>query len=99
MLQRSPASPPASRSDLKALESEALAHSAAMYRLAARLVGSATDAEDGMQEAFTKAITELRSGAFRGDSSLSTWLYRVVTNVAWPTVAMHPRGTPHSRRR
>jgi RNA polymerase sigma-70 factor (ECF subfamily) len=69
-------------SDVKALEREALGHSAALFRLAARLLGNTADAEDVVQEAFIKAISELRRGAFRGDSSLSTWLYRVVTHVA-----------------
>ena len=82
VIQQSQASPPAGASDVSALEREALAQSGAMYRLAARLVGSAADAEDVLQEAFAKAISELRRGGFRGDSSLSTWLYRVVTNSA-----------------
>jgi RNA polymerase sigma-70 factor (ECF subfamily) len=68
--------------DVKALEREALGHCAALYRLAARLLGNAADADDVVQEAFVKAISELRRGGFRGDSALSTWLYRVVTNVA-----------------
>jgi RNA polymerase sigma-70 factor (ECF subfamily) len=78
--QRAQASP--QPRDPKAIEREALAHSGALYRLAARLMGSIAEAEDVVQEAFIKAISELRRGGFRGDSSLSTWLYRVLTNVA-----------------
>lgn len=69
--------------DIKALEREALAHSAALYKLAARLLGNAAEAEDVLQEAFAKAITELRRGAFRGDCALSSWLYRIVTHAAF----------------
>lgn len=68
--------------EVKALEREALAQAPALYRLAARLLGNASDADDVVQEAFIKAISELRRGAFRGESSLSTWLYRIVTHVA-----------------
>jgi len=44
-----------------------------------RLVGEA-EAEDVAQEAFVKASKAL--DGFRGDSSLSTWLYRIATNAA-----------------
>jgi RNA polymerase sigma-70 factor (ECF subfamily) len=53
-----------------------------MYRLAARLLGDAQEAEDVLQDAFARVLEQLRRGAFRGDCTLSTWLYRVVTNVA-----------------
>jgi RNA polymerase sigma-70 factor (ECF subfamily) len=69
-------------SDIKALERETLSQSGALFRLSSRLMGSVADAEDVLQEAFAKAISELRRGTFRGDSSLTTWLFRVVTNVA-----------------
>lgn len=69
-------------SDVKALEREALTHAGALYRLAARLLGNTADADDVVQETFIKAISELRRGGFRGDSSLGTWLYRIVTHVA-----------------
>jgi RNA polymerase sigma-70 factor (ECF subfamily) len=44
-----------------------------------RLVGEA-EAEDVAQETFVKANKAL--DGFRGDSSLSTWLYRIATNAA-----------------
>ncbi len=44
-----------------------------------RLVGEA-EAEDVAQETFVKASKAL--DGFRGDSSLSTWLYRIATNAA-----------------
>jgi len=44
-----------------------------------RLVGEA-DAEDVAQEAFVKISRSL--DGFRGDSQLSTWIYRIATNTA-----------------
>ena len=44
-----------------------------------RLVGE-PDAEDVAQETFVKASKALKG--FRGNSSLSTWLYRIATNAA-----------------
>ncbi len=44
-----------------------------------RLVGDA-DAEDVAQEVFVKVDKALED--FRGDSSLSTWIYRIATNAA-----------------
>ena len=44
-----------------------------------RLVGEA-EAEDVAQEVFVKVSRSL--DGFRGDSSLSTWLYRIATNAA-----------------
>lgn len=53
-----------------------------MFRLAARLVGNTADAEDVVQEAFVKALASLRAGEFRGQAALTTWLFRITTNVA-----------------
>jgi len=44
-----------------------------------RLVGEA-EAEDVAQEAFVKVSRSLES--FRGESQLSTWIYRIATNTA-----------------
>jgi len=44
-----------------------------------RLVGEA-EAEDVAQEAFVKISRSL--GSFRGESRLSTWIYRIATNTA-----------------
>lgn len=50
-----------------------------LKRYLSRLVGEC-DAEDLTQEAFVKIDRALKD--FRGESSLSTWLYRIATNVA-----------------
>lgn len=53
-----------------------------LYRLAARLLGNAADADEALQEAYVKAFRALSDGQFDGRAKLRTWLYRVVTNVA-----------------
>jgi RNA polymerase sigma-70 factor, ECF subfamily len=52
-----------------------------LYRLAARIMGSAADAEDVMQEAYVKAYRALRDGRFGDRAELTTWLRRVVVNA------------------
>jgi len=54
-------------------------YSAALFSLAARLVGPA-EAEDVVQETFLRAYRGLES--FRGESSLKTWLYAIALNRA-----------------
>ncbi len=49
------------------------------YNLALKLTGNPSDAEDLSQDALLRAVKALPR--FRGDSSLSTWLYRIVLNT------------------
>lgn len=51
-----------------------------LYRIARGILRNDTDAEDAVQEAYVNAFTHLVT--FRGDSSLSTWLSRIVMNEA-----------------
>jgi RNA polymerase sigma-70 factor (ECF subfamily) len=54
-------------------------HGAALYRYAVRMLnGDHQSAEDAVQETMTKAWLKL--DRFRGDSSLRTWLFRLVAN-------------------
>jgi RNA polymerase sigma-70 factor (ECF subfamily) len=50
-----------------------------VLRLALRLTGSPSDAQDIHQEAFLKVYRKLND--FRFECSFSTWIYRIVTNV------------------
>lgn len=55
------------------------AHDQAVLRLALRITGSYSDAQDIYQEAFLKAYSRL--GSFRFECSFSSWIYRIVTNL------------------
>lgn len=50
------------------------------YRVALRVCRNPPDAEDVAQDAFVRAWRALPD--FRGDARFSTWLYRIVTNLA-----------------
>jgi RNA polymerase sigma-70 factor (ECF subfamily) len=51
-----------------------------LYRIARGIMRNDTEAEDAVQEAYINAFTHLAT--FRGESSLSTWLSRIVMNEA-----------------
>lgn len=53
-------------------------HQTAAYRLALRLLGEPSEAEDAVQDAFLQSWRGLKG--FRASSSFATWLYRIVTN-------------------
>ena len=55
------------------------ANDQAVLRLAIRITGSQSDAQDIYQEAFLKAYTRLES--FRFECSFSSWIYRIATTV------------------
>ncbi len=54
-------------------------HAVLVYNLALRLVGNASDAEDLAQDALIRALKSLPN--FRGESALSTWVYRITVNT------------------
>jgi len=60
-------------------------HKGRVYALCLRMTKNTAEAEDLMQEAFLHMFRRL--AAFRLDSALSTWLYRVTIN----TILMHFR--------
>jgi RNA polymerase sigma-70 factor (ECF subfamily) len=68
----------AQEGDVRAFEVLARRHQAALYRLAVRVMGDPTEAEDALQEALVDAWRRIER--FRGESAFSTWMYRVVTN-------------------
>ncbi|MFJ9174005.1 RNA polymerase sigma factor [Streptomyces sp. NPDC102360] len=53
-------------------------HAPTLIRLATRLLGTRTEAEDAVQDAFISAWRRLPE--FNGQSSFGTWMYRIVTN-------------------
>lgn len=61
-----------------------------IHRYLVRLIGK-SDAEDVTQEVFLKVHAAL--GNFRGESSLSTWIYRIATNAALDHLRHSPRIT------
>jgi RNA polymerase sigma-70 factor, ECF subfamily len=64
--------------DVEAFEVLVRRHEGRVYRVAFRLLGGHADAQDATQETFVRAWRGL--GRFRGESAVSTWLYRIVTN-------------------
>jgi RNA polymerase sigma-70 factor (ECF subfamily) len=55
-------------------------HGDFVYNLAYRILGNHADAEDAAQDAFLAAYRNFHR--FRGESKISTWLYRIATNAA-----------------
>ena len=54
-------------------------YSDSAYHIALRMLHNATDAEDAVQEAFMSAYRAFPK--FKGQSKVSTWLYRIVVNA------------------
>lgn len=50
-----------------------------MLAVAAHLLGSRADGEDAVQRAFLRCYTA--ASAYRSEWAVSTWLYRILTNV------------------
>jgi RNA polymerase sigma-70 factor (ECF subfamily) len=66
--------------DLEAFGQIVRRHEDRLYGTVLRLVGSAEDARDLVQETFVKAYERL--GAFRGASSIYTWMFRIAVNAS-----------------
>jgi RNA polymerase sigma-70 factor (ECF subfamily) len=71
--------------DTEAFSELARRHQQMTYNLAYRFMRDPALAEDMAQEAFLKAFRLL--AGFRGDSSFSTWLYRVTCSVCLTELA------------
>src|ERR1700751_1193456 len=54
-------------------------HKSRVYGICLRITRERAEAEDCAQEAFLQCFQKLST--FRGDSALSTWLYRLTVNV------------------
>jgi len=66
------------------------AHSAALFRLCARITGDKATAEDAVQDAFFNAFRHLRD--FDGRAAFSTWLHRIAVNAALEQLRRRGRG-------
>jgi RNA polymerase sigma-70 factor (ECF subfamily) len=64
--------------DRRAFEEFVDAYGNGVHKLVRRHIANPTDAEDVTQEIFLELFRSL--GSFRGDSALSTWVYRVAVN-------------------
>jgi RNA polymerase sigma-70 factor, ECF subfamily len=63
-------------------------YSGALYAHAYRMLGSAPDAEDAVQESLLNAWRGL--ARFEGRSSLRSWLYRIATNASLKIIERRP---------
>ncbi len=66
--------------DQAAIRSIIQANNRRLYRIARSIIRDDGEAEDVLQEAYLRAFSALAE--FRGDSSLATWLTRIVMNEA-----------------
>jgi len=65
--------------DQQAFDRLVLAHQEKVRRFVYQATRNETDTDDLSQEVFIKVYRQLHK--FRGDSSFSTWLYRIASNV------------------
>lgn len=77
--------------DEAALESLMAQYEAKIFGLALRTTGNRQDAEEVLQDVFWSILRNIDS--FRGESKLSTWIYRITMNTA----LMKLRGRPKSQ--
>jgi len=75
----------AQQGDAEAFAALFHAHKARIHSVCLRMTNNTAEAEDLTQDAFLQVFRKLAT--FRGDSALSTWLYRIAVN----TVLMHFR--------
>lgn len=68
----------ATAGDKKALETLVTEMQDMVFSLSLRMLGTFADAEDAAQDILLKMITHLSS--FRGDSSFTTWVFRIAVN-------------------
>lgn len=67
------------RRDEHAFNELVLTYETQVYRLVWRMLGSREEAEDMTQEVFVQVFRSIES--FRGDSKISTWIYRIAMNL------------------
>lgn len=80
--------------DASAYEALHRQHAPRLFNLAYRMLGSAADAEDAVQETFLLVFRKV--GGFKGESSVGTWLYRLGMNLCIDR--LRSRATGEARR-
>ncbi|MEW5720816.1 MAG: sigma-70 family RNA polymerase sigma factor, partial [Chloroflexota bacterium] len=80
----------AQRGDQRAFAQLVEKYEARVYNLARKMMREPQDAEDVLQETFISVFRHLKD--FQGDSSFSTWLYRIATNAS--LMRLRGRKTP-----
>lgn len=65
-----------------------------VYRLSVTLLANPTDAEDAVQDTFLRI--HRKAATFRGESSLSTWIYRIAHNICLDALKGRRRRSTHS---
>jgi RNA polymerase sigma-70 factor, ECF subfamily len=70
----------AQKKDYQAFEELVKRYEGRIYGHTLRLLGNREDAQDVLQETFLNVFKSLEG--FRGDSTFSTWIYRIATNNA-----------------
>jgi RNA polymerase sigma-70 factor (ECF subfamily) len=63
-------------------------HSRAVYRLAHRMTGNPSDAEDVVQETFLRAYKQL--GRFESRANFGTWVHRIAVNCSIDLIRARP---------
>jgi RNA polymerase sigma-70 factor (ECF subfamily) len=86
---------PAEGSDSDSFRALVVEHSPMVFRLAYRMTGNVSDAEDVVQETFLKAHRSL--GGFDERARFGTWIYRIAVNAAIDLIRR--RGRPTAARR
>ena len=69
------------RGNLRAYERLYYVHSSRMKSIAFHVLGNQSDAEDAVQETFLKIYRSVKG--FGGQSSLATWIYRILLNTCY----------------
>lgn len=75
--------------DRRAFDLLVVKHQRRVARLVTRYIRSSGDVEEVVQDAFVRAWRGI--GSFSGESSFSTWLYRIATNVSLNWLRDHKR--------
>jgi len=72
------------REDPGAAEALVGAYGDRLYRLASRITGRPSDAEEVVQDALWTVVRKIDT--FRGESAFGSWLYRIAANAAYQKV-------------